>query len=302
MEDVRNNSKHMEWVNTAEEYLGSFGWGARGKTIGISRMMNDADKEQLSRSKVFASTRPRGILSGFLTIVPGLGYAVYLPPVAAKIGPQRIRMRLSERVLRDGAIFSAYTTRDKRIIVEDILVWAGDSVWHRKTFEDRWNKLLREFVARDFVNDPVLQHGYAVELANHMPVQTIGEPEDGQLLEFIPNSANQKRWIWMPSARMSERTPTPQIMPTPTAVVGPRPNRPAVVSDAAVEHTVRKETSLGPDVYSVWKGDERLGTALIRTLSISKQLRLSSAEAIHVRTEWNRQFEKWEVVEVKSLA
>lgn len=298
MEDVRNNSNNMEWVNTAEEYLGSFGWGARGKSIGISRMMNEADKEQLARGKVYASTRPRGVLSGFLTIVPMLGYAVYLPPVAAKIGPQRIRMRLSERVLRDGAIFSAYTTRDKRVVLEDVLAWAGESVWHRKTFEERWNKMLREFVATDFVNDAVLQHGYVFELAHHAPVQQLNEPEDGQLLEFIPNGANQKRWIWMPSRNASPATPTPQVTATATAVVGPRPSATSV----AAEHTVRKETTLGPDVYSVWKGEERLGIALVRTLAISKQLRLSSADTIPVRVEWNRPFEKWEVVEVKSPA
>ena len=68
----------QDWVAAAEEYVGNNGWGARGKTLGISRMYseNGADKALIRKEKVVASLRPRGILSGFLAVVPNLGYAV----------------------------------------------------------------------------------------------------------------------------------------------------------------------------------------------------------------------------------
>ena len=74
----------MDWLRVAEEWLGNYGWGARGKNLGISRMFSDNDMSIIRREKLVASYRPRGILSGFLAVVPSLGHAVYLPPLRQK--------------------------------------------------------------------------------------------------------------------------------------------------------------------------------------------------------------------------
>jgi hypothetical protein len=281
----------MEWVCTAEEYCGQFGWGARGKYIGISRMLGDGDKSQLARGKVFASTRPRGILSGFLTIVPSLGYAVYLPPIAAKIGPQRIRMRLSEKLLKYGAIFSAYMTRDKRLVIEDVLVWEHQSVWTNMPFEQRWNTLLKQFFASEYTNDTYIQ-GLTVEPAIYVSLAQLKEPDGFSVLEFVPNLPNNKRLIWM-----APKIDAPKIE---------APDRKEVHADTKdTKDTndtkyVRRESSMGPDVYSVWNKNtkERIGISLVRTLAISRKLRAVTKEEIDVVMEWNRQFDKWEIIDV----
>lgn len=276
----------MEWVNTAEEYCGRFGWGARGKYIGISRMMNDNDKSALSQGTLVAAVRPRGILSGFLAIVPNLDYAVFLPPIAAKIGPQRIRMRLSDTVKEKGAIFSAYITREKNMVLEDILVWQEKSVWFTEPFKQRWNNTMNSFVSEHWKEDSLLQ-GLSITLATYIPLATIEEPEQGSVIEFIPNQSNQKRMIWIGSQTAPK---SPQVTPTSTNM-----------NKTDVKFTVKKETGMGPDVYAIFKNDERMGVALVRTLVVSRALRSAvadKAEMIAVSAIHNKQFDKYEIVSV----
>lgn len=276
----------MEWVATAEEYIGSFGWGARGKHLGVSRMFGEGDKASLSRNKMVAALRPRGLLSGFLAIVPGCG-AVYIPPIAAKVSPQRMRLRLSSRLLSEGAVFSAYLTRDspRRLILEDVLVWRGEAVWNTRTFSDRWNNIMNMFVMQDIKDDPIIQ-GFNLELANYVSLASLENPGDRHVVEFVPDERGQKRLIWMPAA---------------AAITHTKPTASAEVSKKSMENfTARKEAGMGPDVYAVYRGDERLGLGLVRKLAISKALR--SHSNTQIRAEFNKGFDKWEILEVLSVA
>ena len=271
----------MEWVAIAEEYIGKFGWGARGRNLGISRMFGEGDKSSLSRNKLAVALRPRGLLSGFLAIVPG-GSVVYIPPIAAKVPPMRLRLRVSETLCEAGAVFSAYVTRDspRRIILEDVLVWRGESVWHTKPFSERWNTYLGEFVGQHFRSDPVLQ-GFEVELAQYVaPSAFLEEPDEKTVLEFVLEAPGSKRLIRIPA-----RT-APVVLPPVSAEQG---------------FTARKEAGMGPDVYAVYRGETRLGLALVRTLAISKALRLAmvpGVTSIPINAEHNKTFDKYEVLGV----
>jgi len=272
----------MDWVAVAEEYIGERGWGARGKTIGISRMYTDTDKTTIRKDKVVASIRPRGILSGFLAVVPTLGYGVYLPPIAAKTGPQRIRLRLSQQVLSNGAIFSAYFNRSKQLILEDVLHWQGESVWHTKTFKERWEKTMADFVANHFKPMLEIQDQTEIILAKYISANQIQEPDTNSVIEFVLNGANTKRIIWIPPKE--EQVPVVQQQ------------QQSQTSQHAEVFKVKKE--VGPDVYSVWRGEERLGLGLVRTLAISKALRLANLDDITVVADYNKQFDKWEIKSV----
>ena len=270
----------MEWVSTAEEYIGKYGWGSRGRNIGISRMFNDSDKSYLSRHKVYTSIRPRGVLSGFLAIVPTLNYAVYLPPIAAKHSPMRVRMRISEEVQTNGAIFSVYLNREKKMVIEDVLLWSKVSVWNTEPFDVRWNKYVNDFVNNHWRPDIVIQGDQMIELAKYNSLATTTtEPDQNSVIEFIPSIYNTKRLIWIPQ----KTADAPILSSVPSGEF----------------LSVRKETISGPDVYSVWRGSERLGIGLVKTLAISRTLRLATAESIAVNALWNKQFEKWEIVSVK---
>ena len=282
----------MEWVAAAEEYVGKNGWGARGKTLGISRMYseNGADKALIRKEKVVASLRPRGILSGFLAVVPNLGYAVYLPPIAAKMGPQRIRLRLSTQVLKDGAIFSAYFNKTRQLVIEDVLTWQSAPVWHTKPFKERWERIVADFAANHF--KPMLElQGTEIILAQYTSVNQVQaqEPDVNYVVEFVLNGSNTKRIIWIP----------PKIEPAPTTQAAKEPTPDGVKTHDGVKtpganiFKVKKE--MGPDVFSVWRGEERLGLGLVRTLAISRALRLANLDEIQVVADHNKQFDKWEI-------
>jgi len=280
-------SANMDWVAAAEEYVGNNGWGARGKTLGISRMYseNGADKALIRKEKVVASIRPRGILSGFLAVVPNLGYAVYLPPIAAKMGPQRFRLRLSPAVLTEGAIFSAYFNRQKQLVIEDVLTWKSNPVWHTKPFKERWERIVADFANNHF--KPMLElQGTAISLAQYMSVNQVQaqghEPDANHVVEFVLNGPNTKRIIWIP----------PKVEPA-TQVAKENAEESIPGTDV---FKVKKE--MGPDVYSVWRGEERLGLGLVRTLAISRALRLANLDEIQVVAEHNKQFDKWEIKSV----
>lgn len=261
----------MDWINISEAYAGTNGWGARGKFIGISRMLNDSDVTHIQNNKMVTSTRPRGIISGFLVVPPNLGYAVYLPPVAAKMGPQKIKLRISDEIIQNGAIFSAYLTKTddvKTLVIEDVLVWGTQPLWFVKKFEERWS-ILENFLKKHFQQDTLLQ-GCTLAVAHYNSLANTVEPDAKHVLEFVPNQAGQKRLIWM------------------------KPKEEAVSSVL----TARKETAAGPDVYSIYKDGQKVGQALVRTLAVSRMLRAAFVDKTEapVNAEFNKQFEKWEII------
>lgn len=270
----------MDWVAAAEEYLGKFGWGARGRNLGVSRMFGTNDVASCVRNAVVATQRPRGVLSGFLAVVPGTG-VVFIPPIAAKTAPQRLRLRVSDALLAEGAVFSVYMTRDspRSLIFEDVLVWNGVDVWSTRRFSDRWNNLLAEFFTSHFRSDPVLQ-GCTVSLACYENPAALPEPDEKHVIELVPETPGTKRLIWMPRIAAS-------------APAAPKPTD--------EKFSVQKEAGMGPDVYAVYRGTVRMGLALVRTLAISKALRLALSPtqiAIPVRAELNKMFDKYEILEV----
>jgi hypothetical protein len=259
-------------VTSATQYLGRYGWGTQGKMLGISRMFQDADVNGMKRGKMVASTRPRGVLSGFLAIVPDLQQVIYLPPVAGKIPARMVRMRLSSELLKEGAILSCYWDGGD-LVLEDVLVWRGKPVWQQMTFVERWNECMHSFCTM-WHPDDVLQ-GCTVRMVEYVSLHQIVKPGDREVLEFVPNTANTKRMIWLPNEESEEKEYT--------------------------KHTARRELIIGPDIFSVWSSGEkveRLGIAYIRTLAVSKKLRVHSSDEFQVQTQWNKMFERYEIVDI----
>lgn len=313
----------MEWVEQAEAYIGAHGWGARGKSLGISRMYLQAssarqevlpvpssarngyganDNLMFRKEKLVASQRPRGVLSGFLAIVPNLGYAVYLPPIAAKMGPLRIRMRLSQTLLTEGAILSAYClsanrseSSQKTLILDDILFWHEKPVWFTTPFKTRWESMMSEFRTDHYKPLTDLQ-GVKIDFASYVPLASFvdSSPDPTKVVEFVPNTPNTKRIVWIPPTTAANATLTVATQLTPKTEVK--------TDDKKIKggQWLIAKKELGPDVFSVWRNEERLGLALIRTLAISRAMRLNHAdEGIKVRADYNKQFDKWEIQAVQ---
>lgn len=269
----------MSWTETAEEFVGKHGFGARGKHISLSRILNPSDLTQLQTSQFVCSYRPRGILSGFLVIHPQLQYAVYLPPAASKLQPQRFHIRVDPRHMEHGVIASAYLY-NKQLIVEDLVAIDGVTMWLSRGFNERWIRL-KQFIENELRHDVFLQGGTVITCTSYMSLGALGEPPDDKVVEFIPCiGGGQKRVIWIPDRAAAGKTES------------------AIGGKVLI---AKRDASMGPDVYSLYDGETKLGVALVRTLAASRALRLAfaaGADNVRVSVQFVKQFDKWEVLEV----
>jgi hypothetical protein len=267
-----------EALAAATSYIARFGWGTQGKMLGISKMFQENDTVLLKKGKVVASYRPRGVLSGFLAVTPALRTAVYIPPIAGKMQHRVLRLRLSDELLREGAVLSCYWNGGE-LVLEDVLAWGSQSVWHSHTFEDRWGTFMRKF-CEDWQPDSVIQE-CQIRLAEFTALADLQPSGDREVVEFVPNAPNTKRLIWAPVSGEEFSSAEP----------------------ATLTFLARRESAIGPDIFTLWGaassgGQEKVGMALIRTLAVSKMLRLRAGTEFPVQTVWNKRFERHEIVGV----
>lgn len=253
---------------SAVQFLAKYGWGSQGRILGISRMFQENDVAFLKKTQCLVSYRPRGILSGFLAIIPSLQMCVYIPPLGGKTSARQVRMRLSHELLRDGAILSCFWD-GADLVLEDVLMWRGTHLWQTTTFQNRWNIYMKEFTSQ-YQPDDVLQ-GHIIRFTEYMSLEQLQKPENRDVVEFIPNTPNNKRLVWVPTEESELKS--------------------------FEEHIVRREAAIGPDIFSVWSPTaERLGIAYIRTLAVSRLLRLHAAQEFKVQTQWSKIFERHEIM------
>lgn len=280
---------HFAIDAAATAYLARFGLGTQGKMLGISKMFQDRDLAVLQTQVAVSCLRPRGVLSGFLAVLPSVRRAVYVPPVGAKMTACEVRMRLAEEVWADGAILSAYWASNKQLVIDDILVWRGESLL-RTPFVSRW-EIHQANLCRAWQPDPLLQ-GCDIRFAEYMSLEELGQIVLGEreVVEFVLAEATGiRRLVWVPTRE--EAASASQQRGGGEEDVG--------VSAHTTDHLIaRRETAVGPDIYSLWRSaTEKLpGWALVRTLAVSKALRAVTAEEIRVKTTWNKMFERHEVV------
>jgi hypothetical protein len=259
-------------IQAAQSYLGRFGWGAQGKSLGITRMFQEADVAALKSLKAVASLRPRGVLSGFLVIAPATSQCptpicAFLPPVTGKQQPFVIRMRIADSLQKEGAIFSAYSDNGD-LVIEDVLTWRGKSLFSSAGFEERWKRLAE--LLEMWVPDDILQ-GCGIRFSEYMSLAALQEPTDRQVVEFVPLAPNMKRMVWVPT---EEGAKTMQ------------------------QWIAKREGLVGPDIFSLWsdKGEKQPHLGLVRTLATSRVLRLHPVDEFHVNAAWNKMFERWEIL------
>ncbi len=170
---------------------------------------------------------------------------------------------------------------------------------------------MKLFVTQEFKADPVLQ-GCTVELATYTALSALAEPTEKQVVEFVPDDPGNKRLIWKApdGVAVAVAAPVPPTISSTcsftSGVVATTTATAAATATTAPGFVAKKEAGMGPDVYAVYKnGVERVGLALVRTLAISKALRLAiTAEKteVPIKAVFNKTFEKYEVLEVLSAA
>jgi hypothetical protein len=159
-----------------------------------------------------------------------------------------------------------------------------------------------------------------------VPTSSIPAFDTKSVLEWIPHSPGQRRLLFVPNGEpelVHAHVPTQIQIQKPdvrTAVSIEQPRNILIIPEeqkhitevpeptiAAAPQTtetkgsiVAKRDASGPDVFQLWRGAEALGMALIRTMAISKALRLVKTEEIPVEATFNGKFHKWEIINVQS--
>jgi hypothetical protein len=311
----------------AEQYLASFGLGnqqalmleTHASTLGVgkarplrlSRLLQEADLSIIRSNQGSMTVRPRGVVSGFLVIQEFC--STYVP---FKGRHEQVRLRVCDD-MRKGTVFMAYK-QQQTIVLEDVIVWKGGLVWTSKTFPERWS-LLNKFFTNHVTLDAAFQRLKPVTF-----VQPTAAPafDAKSVLEWIPHAPGQRRLLFVPNG---EAEPAPlqsvvverlrAVLSPPTVVSQPVTNtvsnpttvtavaRPQAPVTKSVGTTIlAKRDPSGPDVFQLWRGSEALGMALIRTMAISKALRLAKGEEIPVEAVLNNKFHKWEIINVPNSA
>jgi hypothetical protein len=225
----------------------------------VSKLFQDSDVASLKTMKAVVAMRPRGVLSGHLVIAQG---CTFVPNANSKQQPVTVRMRLS--FAYGPTVFSAYMDNGD-IVIEDTLVWDGKVV-AAAGFEERWNYVGN--LVKSWQPDEALQ-GCSIRLAEYKSLLEMPEPEDRQVVEFVPLAPNTKRLVWIPTMDLAKAT----------------------------VWIARRETLIGPDIFSLWcpATGEKQGQALVRTLATSKVLRQHPVDEFRVNAAWNKMFERWEI-------
>jgi hypothetical protein len=326
-------------MKAAEQYLASFGFGnqqalmlestlgvAKGqiRPLRVSRLLQESDLSIIKSYQGSLAIRPRGVMSGFLVIQEF--HTIYIP---FKGRPEQIRLRLSDDV-RKGTIFMAQRTQ-QGMVLEDVLVWKGHMVWTSKTFPDRWS-MLKDFFTNHVALDSVLQR-ISVKPATLVATSSIPAFDTRSVLEWIPHAPGQRRLLFVPNGEpelVQVQVQVPAQVPAQVqthtqiqksdvrkAIEEPRNTlviseeqqitevpEPTLAITTQITETkssiIAKRDASGPDVFQLWRGAEALGMALIRTMAISKALRLVKTEEIPVEATFNGKFHKWEIINVHS--
>lgn len=227
-------------------------------------------------------------------ISPGSKTPQYVPPATGgRVPAKPVWMRLDAAVYREGTILSCYWSSANELVLEDILVWEGVNVWNTLSFADRWNGPFQAFCSA-WQPDTTLQ-GCTIRPAEYMTLQQFTEgglDMAGSVFEFVWLEG-KRRLIWVPSAQDAAKT----MDGTETTQ--------EVESAATSVFVARREASVGPDIFSLWKevdgGHEKQnGIAYIRTLAVSRMLRLHPTDEFCVRTTWNRMFERHEILGIQT--
>jgi hypothetical protein len=234
-----------------------------------SRLWQPTDAKYVESRTFYAGIRPRGILSGLFVITTPSEPATLQ---SSKGTPLKLRLRLNDSFYEEGPTVLLAYRETERIVLEDVLVWKGQDVWSNTSFIERWT-YMKQFL-QEWKPDTELQ-GIRLDVASYTSLSAIRPPDSSHLIELIPNQARQKRLIVMLEAE-------------------------PIKVDLAVEWIATRDSSKGPDVYTVTKkgSTESEGIASVQSLAVSRALRLHPSESFPVRCHWHERFQKWEIIGV----
>jgi hypothetical protein len=252
----------------------------------------------LKRNTWFALRRPADrSRSGLLCLWPSDRLCVYISgePVSPKRPTPRVavlRLRVDPQFYDAAAggmtVFSAtLVAGERKLQIEDVLMWKGRNVWAEEGFEARW-LLATQWLEHYCIAESRLIGGLDVEIAPWSALETVS-PEG--VWELMGDQPAQRRLLWI----ANHGDP---IRPAVTVAVTSAAAAPAPVVAEGPLVAVATRDATGPDQWNLSSADGvALGRALIRKLRISTELREIKGPSTRVHVVWAATFNKWEVTD-----
>ena len=297
------------------------------------QMVTEGSRKTLEQHSYHAWVRPAHLRSQHIILADGLPVLLRNPKQEQKLLSLRIPFDKG-RVQKLGPIVceGAWDHQDHILWIWDVLLWEKQVVWQTLSYSKRWDLV-------KLVVGELLDCGHPMSDAQvRVPIwETLGEVAkrdeilSGFSIEFQPEKAGMRRHLLVPKRdevefvaknyherKMMAETVKPQI-------VAPKPAPPKNVvvpieTPAAPEPKQRQETKGQqqqerrvarlskdphlklPDTYRLKSipDEEDLGLSAIRSMEISKVLRLRLAKeaSVLVDVTWCEPFQKWEVKQV----
>ena len=296
----------------------------------FANVMDSRKLGVLKQATLYSAKRPGPARSGFLCFYNPLKVAIYVEEADRKKENQEpriaiLRFRHSPDIYNSGgAIFAAtLAVSDSTLWIEDVLVLAGQNIWSNTQFSKRW-EILKNWFDNSWSEDISLQRGLMIKPRNIEPLVNF-HAEAGDVWEFIPEDAGQRRIIWKDrQIKKVQLSNYPQKPKTDIKKSQPQ-SQPQSQKQPLQEQTIKqpkkqvgildtyfpslpcgdslvanaKKGDSGPDVYTLFSVDGvNLGIAVIRKMTLSLAMRTHCQDSTRVRVEWNSSFDRWEILDV----
>lgn len=297
------------------------------------QIATEGSRKTLEQHAYHAWVRPAHLRSQQIVLADGFPVLIRNPKSDAKLMSLRIPFDKG-RVQKLGPIVceGAWDHQDHILWIWDVLLWEKENVWNTLPYSKRWD-LVKTVVGE------LLDCGHPMSDAQvRVPVwETLRDiaakesPVSGYSIEFQPEKAGMRRHLLLLKSNETEfvaqnfherkmvaekLNSIPNPVPKPVPVVKPEPVVTSVVESTPVsskpkgpQQQERRVARLSkdphlklPDTYRVRSvpEDEDLGLSAIRSMEISKVLRLRFAKETSVLVDvmWYEPFQKWEVKQV----
>ena len=285
------------------------------------QIVTEGSRKTLEQHAYHAWVRPAHLRSQHIILADGFPVLLRNPKSEAKLMSLRIPFDKS-RVQKLGPIVceGAWDHQDHILWIWDILLWEKQVVWNTLPYSKRWD--LVKMVVGELLDcgHPMSDAQVRVPVWETLKELSVKEePPSGFSVEFQPEKAGMRRHLLvlkqdevafdaqnyherkMVASEAPMQTPEPVAEPAPKPTI-PANSKPKVPQERRVARLSKDPHLKLPDTYRVKSvpEDEDLGLSAIRSMEISKVLRLRFAkeESVLVDVVWYEPFQKWEVKQV----
>lgn len=288
------------------------------------QIVKEASKATLSQHPHHAWVRPAHLRAQWIVLADGLPLLLVDPKNASKLCSMRIPFD-RRRVQTMGPIVleGAWDHQDHYLWIWDVIVWEREIVWSKLNYSKRWDLVKR--TVGEIVDCGHPMSDAQIRVPDWQTLEDVAKLEgieSGWSVEFQPEKAGMRRQLLVLKSEdrafvakthherkqiaeeaetRAKKEPLQEVVQNELVREVPKtaPKR----DERRVARLTKDPLLKLPDTYrvhSVGEDEEDLGLSAIRSMEISKALRLRFVKDVSVLVDvmWYEPFQKWEVKQI----